>query len=86
MIQYSNKKLLVLSDEKINANTTVNIDVILMKSDRNDIKEIYKVLSPDFVLLDACLSSMRRENIKRQWQDFNVILIDLSERVYVDKC
>lgn len=53
----------VLGIEEINVNTAVNIDVLLMRAYRTDISEIQKVLSPDIVLLDACLSNKKKEKM-----------------------
>ena len=84
LIQYSNKKLLILNDEKIMVNRLLNIDVLLMREYRTDISEIQKVFSPSVVLLDARLSNRNMRRMKEQWLVFNVAPIDLKEHVYVE--
>jgi len=85
LIQYSNKKLLVLGIEEINVNTAVNINVLIMRAYRTDISEIQKVLSPDIVLLDACLSNKKKEKMMLQWQEFSLTPVDLKKCVFVHK-
>lgn len=85
LIQYLDKRLLILNDELVNEGEVMRVDVLLMRSYRFDIDKIQRVFSPKKVLLDASLSNKQKQSLCNQWQELGLIPVDLKESVYIEE-
>ncbi len=85
IVQCFDKNLLVLSDENINEDKRMSIDVLLMRDHRVDVQRIKRVFSPKEVLIDARLSIKQKQYLVDKWKEFGVLPVDLRDSIYVMK-
>lgn len=82
-IQLFDQTFLLISDQKLNIDSTVSVDVLFMQKYRVDVSRLKSVFTPKLVLLDASISNNHRLKLIKSWQDIQVDVIDLKLQAYV---
>ena len=76
------RKLIILENQKIRSDSWANVDVLILRSYRDDIQRIKDCFSPEVVLLDAKIPAHYRFRMKQMCLLQDVQIVDLNEEVY----
>lgn len=81
-LSFFNRYLLVLENESVRKDFDLEVDVLILRSFRNDVSVLNKQLSPSVVLLDSRIYKPYRNLLREKWEALHVNVIDLSLDVY----
>ena len=81
-LSFFNRYLIVLENESVRKDFDLEVDVLILRSFRNDVSVLNKQLSPSVVLLDSRIYKPYRNLLREKWEALHVNVIDLSLDVY----
>jgi len=82
VLAFFDKHLLVIDHEALRKAFVLDVDVLVLRSFRNDVAVLNKQLLPSVVLLDPRIYRHHRNLLREKWEALHVNVIDLSQDVY----